>query len=170
MDKDKTFEELVLAEYRKTVQNVLERKESGVVHNERPEHAAIILEEMAKHAQTSFHAFTRGLSSDVWNDAVITAVAEAAKRGVDVRLLVTDCFNQSKSCIPEVLHSRIWTVPTNEKMKSVHYAEMDDRAVRIENDVEQRKAFFNANDPKAATLVRKIIAMLSEHGKLCFQA
>lgn len=170
MDKDKAFKELVLAEYRKTVQNVLDRKECGVVHNERPEHAAIILEEMAKRAKTSFYAFTRSLSSDVWNDAVITAVAEASKRGVDVRLLVTDCLNPSESRIPEVLQPRIWSVPSNEETKRIHYAEMDSRAVRIENDVEQRKAFFSANAPDAATLIHKLIAQLSGAGKPCFQA
>ena len=83
-----TNTEAILLEYRKTVRNLFDTGASDVIDNSSPRHAAILIEEMVRHAQVSFCAFAGRMNPDVWNANVMAALKEAIQRGVLVRLLV----------------------------------------------------------------------------------
>lgn len=169
MDTDKEFNENLLAEYRKTVCSVLERKDQGIVHNERPEHASIILEEMANHAEESFYAFARKLASDVWNSSVLKAVSDAKNRGVDIRLIVSDCCEPPEGRIPENLRPFVWRFNKElGEIDDIHYAEMDSRAFRFEEDTDKRKAIFCANAPDMAQRIKILVSKLTRLSTPCY--
>ena len=86
--------EAILLEYRKTVRNLFDTGASDVIDNSSPRHAAILIEEMVRHANVSFRAFAGRMNPTVWNLNVMDALDEAIKRGVDVQLLVEAGFDR----------------------------------------------------------------------------
>ncbi len=145
----------ILKVYRIAVRNAIASKNSEVVPNSSPQHAAIIIEEMLDAAKEHFIAFSGAFRNDVWNVLVIDALRRALRRGVKISLVATETADR----MPEELKSVSFVV-CKEKLRKAgqeiqnicgyHFAVADGCSVRVEYDLNQRKAAFSANRPDVA--------------------
>lgn len=135
----------MMERYESAVRNALLRGVSCSIKNSSREHAAIILREMLKASQSSFHAYARALSHDVWNSETIAALEDAKRRGVDVRLLIeNDCDAETAKELPPLLCALIRKVRyvDDKGARPNNFAVADGCALRFETDPVQRSAIF----------------------------
>lgn len=159
----------VLRLYRTTVRNMLEGSRPSKVANSSYRHASIILEEMARVARESFHAYCGRFSSDVWTPEVTNQLRLAIDRGVDVSIILA---GDAESTIPEFLRGRIRRLDLSsvedrrgDFSRVDHFASVDGKSVRLENDRENRTALFSANYTELADQVERIFNILSEFAR-----
>lgn len=163
------FVDPVLRLYRTTVRNMLEGGKPSHVPNSSYRHASIILEEMARVAQESFHAYCGKFSVDVWTPEVTNQLRVAISRGVDVSIILA---REPESTIPEFLKDHVRRLDLSSvedrraDFESVdHFASVDGKSVRLENDRTDRRALFAANHADLAEQVEHIFNILSEFAK-----
>lgn len=156
--------EAILLEYRKTVRNLFDTGASDVIDNSSPRHAAILIEEMVRHANVSFRAFAGRMNPTVWNLNVMDALDEAIKRGVDVQLLVEqDCDPILNGTMPEMVRRAVRRCERTDDLNPsqfAHCATGDRKSFRIEMDRDQKTAAFSANNPELAARVATIFDYL----------
>ena len=156
--------EAILLEYRKTVRNLFDTGASDVIDNSSPRHAAILIEEMVRHANVSFRAFAGRMNPTVWNLNVMVALEEAIKRGVDVQLLVEhDCDPILNDTMPERVRRAVRRCQQSNGFNPAdfaHCATGDQQSFRIEMDRNQKTAAFSANNPELAARVASIFDYL----------
>ena len=164
------FTDPVLRLYRTTVRNMLESSKSSHVPNSSYRHASIILEEMARVAKESFHAYCGKFSVDVWTPEVTNQLRVAIENKVDVSIILA---GEPESTIPEFLkgHVRRLDLSSVEDRRSDfarvdHFASVDGKSVRIENNRAERRALFAANHTDLADQVERIFNILSEFAKV----
>ena len=163
------FVDPVLRLYRTTVRNMLESSKPSHVPNSSYRHASIILEEMARVAKESFHAYCGKFSSDVWTPEVTNQLRVAIDRGVDVSIILA---GEPESTIPEFLQGRVRRLDISGVKEGRdgfsrvdHFASVDGRAVRLENNRADRTALFAANYTELSEQVEQIFNVLSEFAK-----
>lgn len=163
------FADPVLRLYRTTVRNMLESSKPSHVPNSSYRHASIILEEMVRVAHDSFHAYCGKFSADVWTPEVTNQLRLAIDRKVDVVIILA---GEPESIIPEFLkdHVRRLDLSSVEDRRSDfarvdHFASVDGKSVRLENDRAGRRALFAANHSDLADQVERIFNILSEFSK-----
>jgi hypothetical protein len=160
--------EKVMREYRVIIRSLLDTNSQEIVENASLSHAAVILEEMVRHAKTSFIAVAQSLNKDAWNDQVVQALAEAKQRGVDIDLLVTNQDNASLAHLNDwdfSVRKCIRKISEKVRESGIHlenFAVMDRKALRFEVDKEHASAVFCANSPEAATTILKHFQCLKE--------
>lgn len=158
--------EAVLELYRTTVRNMLSSNRQGIVPNASYKHAAIIIEELVRSAKSRFFAYCEKLSCDVWTRQVIEQLQLAIQRNVDVQIVVTD---DSDIDVPEFLRSRVRTLhldqlgETRSSYEALnHFAVVDGRSARLEQNRQTREALFAANQPALAEELEGIFSHLQE--------
>lgn len=145
----------ILQIYRFAVRNAIASGNSEVVPNSTPQHAAIIIEEMADAAEKRFLAFSGAFHDDVWTVPVMEALRRALRRGVEISLVASDNADRMpeelKGCC-FVIRREVATAAEHAAgvIPDHHFAIMDGHAVRVEYDLGQRKAAFSANRPDVA--------------------
>lgn len=150
----------VLALYRTTVRNMLASDKPGVVPNSSFKHASIIIEELVQCSKLRVFAYCEKLSPDVWSQSVLDQLQLAILRGVDVQIVLSakPGFNP-----PVFLEQRIHILKNPElAMKLGHFTVVDGKSLRLEEDMETRKALFAANLPLVARELDKIFAFLRD--------
>lgn len=156
--------EAMLIEYRKTVRNLFDTGASDVIDNSSPRHAAILIEEMVRHAQVSFRAFAGGMNPAVWNINVMSALSDAIARGVNVQLLVVhDCEPIKNGSMPDIVRRAVRRCVASEGFNPddfSHFATGDSRSFRMEMDPAAKTAAFSANSPELASRVAGIFDQL----------
>lgn len=158
--------ESILLEYRKTVRNLFDTGAPDVIDNSSPRHAAILIEEMVRHAQVSFCAFAGRMNPEVWNANVMAALEEAVRRGVLVRLLVEEkCLPADEGLMPDSLKSTVRKFGSDIKASEYnHCAVADGQSFRFEINAAAASAVFSANNPSIAGRVLNIFGFLYDHG------
>ena len=161
-----TNTEAILLEYRKTVRNLFDTGASDVIDNSSPRHAAILIEEMVRHAQVSFCAFAGRMNPDVWNANVMAALKEAIQRGVLVRLLVEkECLPIDGGMMPESVRTTVRKLsPDIDASDYGHCAVGDGRSFRMEMDDSIKSAAFSANNAALAGRMLNFVSFLYDHG------
>ena len=156
--------EAMLIEYRKTVRNLFDTGASDVIDNSSPRHAAILIEEMVRHAQVSFRAFAGGMNPAVWNISVMNALKEAIERGVNVQLLVEhDCEPIVNGSMPDIVRRAVRRCVASEDFTPAsfsHCATGDRQSFRMEINPAEATAAFSANNPGFASRVADIFDYL----------
>lgn len=156
--------EVMLLEYRKTVRNLFDTGASDVIDNSSPRHAAILIEEMVRHAQVSFRAFAGRMNPAVWNINVMNALCEAIARGVNVQLLVEhDCDPILNGSMPDIVRRAVRRCVPSANFSPQdfpHCATGDRQSFRMEMDPEERTASFAANNPAYASRIADIFDYL----------
>lgn len=157
--------EAMLIEYRKTVRNLFDTGASDVIDNSSPRHAAILIEEMVRHAQVSFRAFAGRMNPAVWNISVMNALSEAIARGVNVQLLVEhDCDPILNGSMPDIVRRavrRCGAASGNFNPKVFpHIATGDGQSFRMEMDPDAKTAAFAANNSAFASRIAGIFDYL----------
>jgi len=151
---DTTGKDPVLELYRMAVRNMLAGDKPGAVPNASFKHASIIVEELARSAKLRFCAFCGKMRQDVWTPQVIDQLRGAIGRGVDVRIILTE---KPEVEPPDFLKGCIRTLDTAEigdrrqqLGKVGHFAVVDGKSLRLEQNPETREALFAANMPQIA--------------------
>lgn len=156
--------EAMLIEYRKTVRNLFDTGASDVIDNSSPRHAAILIEEMVRHAQVSFRAFAGGMNPAVWNISVMNALKEAIERGVNVQLLVEhDCEPIVNGSMPDIVRRAVRRCKASEDFNPAsfsHCATGDRQSFRMEMDQDAKTAAFSANNEGFASRIADIFDYL----------
>lgn len=159
-----TNAEAMLLEYRKTVRNLFDTGASDVIDNSSPRHAAILIEEMVRHAQVSFRAFAGGMNPAVWNISVMNALKEAIERGVNVQLLVEhDCEPIVNGSMPDIVRCAVRRCKASggfNPQDFSHCATGDRQSFRMEMDQDAKTAAFSANNEGFASRVADIFDYL----------
>ena len=161
---ENTNTEAILLEYRKTVRNLFDTGASDVIDNSSPRHAAILIEEMVRHAQVSFRAFAGGMNPVVWNINVMNALKEAIERGVNVQLLVEhDCEPILNGTMPDIVRRAVRRCVASgdfDPKNFSHCATGDRQSFRMEMDQDTKTAAFSANNEGFASRVADIFDYL----------
>lgn len=156
--------EAMLLEYRKTVRNLFDTGASDVIDNSSPRHAAILIEEMVRHAQVSFRAFAGRMNPAVWNINVMNALNDAIARGVNVQLLVEDdCDPILNGSMPDIVRRAVRRCAASQDFDPKnfsHCATGDRQSFRMEMDQDAKTAAFSANNPGLASRVAAIFDYL----------
>lgn len=159
-----TNTEAILLEYRKTVRNLFDTGASDIIDNSSPRHAAILIEEMVRHAQVSFRAFAGRMNPVVWNINVMNALSDAISRGVNVQLLVEhDCEPIVNGTMPDIVRCavrRCVAAAGFNPSQFSHCATGDCQSFRLEMDPIQKTAAFAANNPALASRIAGIFDYL----------
>ena len=144
---------------------MLESGRFSRIENSSPKHAAIIIEEMISHAKESFCAVAQRMDPEVWSPGVIDALTSVVKSGsVAVSLLVVtpDALTHLNG-IDQDLRNCIRRVAKPEDV-AINLAIMDNKAVRLEYDVDNDKATFCVNETELVCLARAKFNALYESG------
>lgn len=146
------IEELTL--YRALVRKLIESGSTHQLPNSSPKHAAIIIEEMVRHAKDSFVAVSDCFDSSVWGSEVVQALVEACRKGVSVGLLAVKSAEHIDNWDPEVRSCvrRLSDDDAASDAKTANFAVMDKRALRLETDKSKFLASFFANNAELAGL------------------
>ena len=152
-----------LSSYENAVRNALLHGLSNPINNSSRDHAAIILREMIKSAKTSFHAYARAFSNDVWTEETIKELEAAKSRGVDIRLLAErDCDKATLAKMTQRLRALVRMVSFRDDAgdRPNNFAVADVRALRYETDSVKRLALFYPMNPKLARAAESLFADL----------
>ena len=156
----------VLELYRTTVRNMLANDRPGIVPNASYKHASIIMEELVRSAKSKFFAYCEKLSADVWTSTVREQLRLAILRGVDVQIVLTSKPNETPLGFPE---DRIRVLNLSELGESRpsfedvnHFAVVDGKSLRLEQNKQTREALFAANRPDVAHELEEIFAHLHD--------
>ena len=157
----------MMEEYRTTVLELFAAGSPAIVGNASSRHAAILIEEMVKHAEHSFYAVTGHMNTAVWNESVMKALSDAVDRGVSIKLVVEgDCAPILAGTMPETVRKFVKRVSQDvvNKLpgKISHCATGDGKSMRIETDDKQKSAIFSANNPDLASRVAGVVKGLYE--------
>ena len=151
---DTTGKDPVLELYRMAVRNMLAGDKPGAVPNASFKHASIIVEELARSAKLRFYAFCEKLSPDVWSQPVLDQLQMAIGRGVDVQIVL---MSEPEVNPPAFLDGRIRILQPDSDgrlnplyAEIGHFAVVDGKSLRLEQDKSTRKALFGANLPQIA--------------------
>lgn len=159
-------------EYRAIIRYLLESKSTRVIPNSSQGHASVIIEEMVRHAGSSFLAVAQRLNPAVWGARVVEALSDAISNGIDVSLLVVDGTGIGHTADwPETLRSRIRRISAKdaeEEANTLNFAVMDGNAIRIEFDKGKCQAAFCANNEELAGLARRRFEALSRSAEAAF--
>lgn len=156
----------LMSQYRENVKALFDEGSSELIDNSSPRHAAILIEEMVAHAKKSFVAFAGRMNPDVWSPAVMSALADALVRGVEVQLLVeSECRPITDGTMPESVRKCVRKLGEHivRKIKAIdvaHCASGDGQSIRIEMDPETKSAKFSANNPEIAARIVNIFSNL----------
>lgn len=163
-ETERAMNERLLDDYRQAVCAMLDANEFQRIENSSPRHAAIIIEEMIGHAQHSFCAVAQTLNPVVWSPRVIAALSSAMTRGVAVSLLIVTAGDLAHlDSVPTELRSRVRRAERPDVI-NINFAVMDDKAVRLEYDVDNDRASFCVNENELAQLAQNKFNKLYEAG------
>lgn len=159
--------------YRGIVSDLLEIGSDSIVKNESSQHAAVIIEEMIAHARQSFVAIADKFDTSVWSDRVVSALADAKKRGVDIRLLVVNEADAKVAEWNDIVRALVKQISIEDKKvqrNTLNFAVMDKKAVRIENDKSEYHAAFCANNAEIAKVATAQFDRLEKRAKPLYAA
>lgn len=153
--------------YATEICKLAERRESKVFYNSSAEHAAIVHQALAKYADSYIDIFSSSMCTEVSNNQEYCAAVKSfldADKNHCMKIILTD-YNEGflqtniakllaryplqvsvKSCKGRVLY----------KGKPVHFTVSDDRAFRLETDIDKRMAFGNFNSPSQAMELKNV--------------
>lgn len=147
--------EMELAQYRKSVETLMELESTAAISNSIPAHAAILIETFFKHAKEHVRIFCRNLKADVFNQPTLVEAARAAlERGIRITVVTQD--EPDASAFLDLIKKQT----TNAKLRratnpatnaAFDFAVMDRRAVRVEPDRQEIKAQAVMNAPSYAS-------------------
>lgn len=163
---DTTGKDPVLELYRMAVRNMLAGDKPGAVPNASFKHASIIVEELARSAKLRFYAYCEKMSADVWTQPVIDQLRLAIGRCVDVRIVVT---GRPEIELPDFLKGCVRALNLAELgdrkqhlEKVGHFAVVDGKSLRLEQNHKTREALFAANMPQIAGELEGIFTLICD--------
>ncbi|MCM1169746.1 MAG: hypothetical protein NC324_07405 [Bacteroides sp.] len=151
--------------YAANIFKLAEERKNELFYNSSAEHAGIVHQALVKNASDYIDIFCSNLCSEISNTPeycrlVDDFLKQDAKHTISILLTdYTEAFTHTE--IVGVLKKYPLQVTVKQydgqvayKNRPVHFTVSDDRAFRLETDIEQRMAFGNFNAPKQAISLR----------------
>ena len=162
--------------YKAFVRQLSDKKENRVFLNSDPKHALEVLTEIFRQSESVIRIFAASLCREVSNEPdYIEALSDFIEKDGQLRVLLNRYdpeearqsnlfkrlayYESLQKDISIKKTNRIFFRSNDPDKKEVHFTVGDDRAYRIETDIELRTASCNLNDPETA---RKMIAQFDE--------
>lgn len=143
-----------LAIYREMFRFMLSNGIARLMHNDSPDHACVLIEELLHSAKDSVLIFCRNLGADVWGTpGVIAALGEAlGTNGVNVRVLLQDdpCGGKDNRALALLRAHGVEVRKTHNSVVTANFMVVDGKAYRLEKDVANRRGYACANDAEGA--------------------
>lgn len=148
--------------YETEIFGLAEKRESKVFYNSSAEHASIVHLALASYAKEYIDIFSSSMCTEVSNNqrycAAVKDFLDADKRRY-IKIILTDYT--SDFLLTDIAKLLARYSPTQVRVKSyrgqllykgqpAHFTVSDDRAFRLETDIEKRMAFGNFNSPNQA--------------------
>lgn len=156
-----------LSAYAANIFDLAEKKTDKVFYNSSAEHASIVHQALVKNAANYVDMLCGDLCSDITNNSEYCNLLEEflqkdSKHHINILFTgYSDIFNNKP--IASVLKKYPFQVDIKKydgqityKNHPVHFTVSDDRAFRLETDIDQRMAFGNFNSPSQAGSLRNI--------------
>ncbi len=147
--------------------DLAEKRENKVFYNSSAEHASIVHQALAKYATNYINIFSSSMCSCVSNNSkycsLIRTFLDADKKR-SIKIVLTDYTD-------DFLHTEIAKIFAEYplqvsikrfnghllyKGKPAHFTVSDDRAFRLETDINERMAFGNFNSPEQSMELKNI--------------
>lgn len=154
----------LLSDYRADVEKFFDAQSPDIITNKDRHHAAILISTLFKKADREVIVFSRQLDGDFYTqEDVKSQILEAAKRGVDIRILVQESV-EAKDLVRDLLKEQWKGKVTVHLCKpgslgaasSINFTVVDGKAYRLEKNRDNHEAFACANDPKTAQKIIKV--------------
>lgn len=153
--------------YASSILRLAEEHKDEVFYNSSAEHASIVHLALATYASKYIYIFSSSMCTDVSNNCeyrqAIKSFLDADKER-SIKIILTDYTESFQyTDIAELLkkYPRQVSVKSYKgrvifKGKPAHFTVSDDRAFRLETDIENRMAFGNFNSPKQAMELKNV--------------
>lgn len=152
--------------YAKKIFQLAKDKTNEVFYNSSSEHAIIVHQALVQNAENYVYIFSSSMCSEVSNNP---EYVEIMSRFLDnynhnIKIILTD-YSESfpDNPIAQILAHHGGQVEIKKfdgkvmyKDNPVHFTVSDDRAFRLETDIEKRMAFGNFNSPNQAKALKEI--------------
>lgn len=148
--------------YAEKIFRLAEEKTDELFYNSSADHAIIVHQALVKNATDYVDIFSSSMCSEISNNPEYCRLVEAflkADKRHRINIVFTDyeegftTMPIAKALLKYPLQVRIRRFDGQAlyKEKPAHFTVSDDRAFRLETDIEQHMAFGNFNSPKQAT-------------------
>ncbi len=146
--------------YRDIVINRIETRDSEILSNSEPQHAAVLYEVMFDYARERVHIFCENLNPVVFGrKSVLTAFSNAVERGVKCIVLTERApspdnpFYKALTKAAADHPEQIETKALNGKDFKFNLSYADDRMYRFELEREKIEAVASMNDPETVNIL-----------------
>ena len=153
--------------YAEKIFQLAKDKTDEVFYNSSSEHAIIVHQALVQNAESYVYIFSSSMCSEVSNNTEYVEIVKnflSNNQNHNIKIILTDYSEDfPKSPIAEVLakHSKQVEIKKYDGKvmyngNPVHFTISDDRAFRLETNIEKRMAFGNFNSPHQAKGLKEI--------------
>ena len=140
--------------YREIFRYMLSKGVSRLRHNDSKDHACVLIEELLHYAESEILIFCRNLGPDVWGTpTVISALGDALGRKVKVKVLLQEDpeGGDGNRALALLRANGVEVRRTHNTEVKANFIVIDNKAYRLEKDVENRRGYACANDAENAS-------------------
>lgn len=140
--------------YRQTVKKILDEGLGTRIDNETDDHAAVLIDELIRHAEYEVDIFCQRFATDIWGRRnVLDSLIHAAEKGVGVKLLTQEKPEDSESLdfIRNYDNAEVRIFVGD--LVEFNFMIVDSQMFRIEPDNSTRHGFAYAQNSQFAKMV-----------------
>lgn len=176
------YNSIIQSEYAANIFRMAENMDDEVFYNSSAEHAMIVHQALVKTAKKYIYIFSSSMCSEISNNNdYIEYIKEFLKdKNHEIRIVFTD-YSDGFSKMPIAKLLALYPLQVSIKKYPgkvlyqgipAHFTVTDDRAFRLETDVENHMAFGNFNSPSQALALKDVFdrvyqSKLSSEVTLC---
>ena len=139
-----------------------------VFYNSSPEHAIIVHQALVQNADSYVYIFSSSMCTEVSNNPEYCEIVKRFLSGSEKRKIKIVLTHYEKENFPEKPIAKVLALFPSQvevrkfdgqveyKGKPAHFTVSDDRAFRLETNIEDQMAFGNFNSPDQATDLKKV--------------
>ncbi|MFP5129153.1 hypothetical protein ACJEEO_01650 [Phocaeicola coprocola] len=153
--------------YATEIFKLAEEKENKIFYNSSAEHASIVHQALAKYATDYIDIFSSSMCTDVSNNPEYCSSIKAFLDADKVHLIKIILTDYTEAFLSTDIAKLLANYPLQVSIKKyngrilykglpAHFTVSDDRAFRLETDINERMAFGNFNSPEQAKELKNV--------------
>lgn len=153
--------------YAEKIFNLAKDKADLVFYNSSPEHAIIVHQALVQNADNYVYIFSSSMCTEVSNNPEYCEIVKRFLSGSEnrqIKIILTnydDGFPEKPiakvlALFPEQVEVKRFDGKVEYKGSPVHFTVSDDRAFRLETNIEEQMAFGNFNSPEQARDLKEV--------------
>lgn len=157
-----------LGMYRDIFREMLRDGSDRLIYNDSKDHACVLIEELLKSAEQQVLVFCKNLGKDVWGrDEIKNALRNVLVKHIEVEVILQKPPEQEEENETYKLLTNFGITPkiTDNTTVNANFIVVDDKAYRLEKDVDLRKGYACANCPEAASSLHEAFNNLRARSK-----